>query len=352
MSPLVTNHRSRPHADTTPDGTWAARGACVGRLAEFEASEAAAKRICATCPVTTQCLDEALAQEGRSSQYYRDGVRGGRNEAERAALSSPTHQLPKPAPAKEADGPAEHAAALLRAGELGTSAIAAATGMCITSVKRLRRALGLPPAIPRPPTLLERFTARTTPGEDGHLLWVGKSGVSLGDGRVSNGVRLAFQLGYGRAPQGQVKSRCEVPGCVAWRHLSDRSMRGTPAKTPRRTVAIPQPAEYLYGIEPGHWEHESWVPDRVVRFPIIRRTPRRIYYIRQGDEEAAAIGDADRHQLETHGDVYLASRGQWEPDSRLYLAPPAIEEKQLSGMPQPPEDGADAAWIDAAAAAA
>jgi hypothetical protein len=38
---------------------------------------AAAKRVCATCPVRTACLDDALAEEGGRSHDGRHGIRGG-----------------------------------------------------------------------------------------------------------------------------------------------------------------------------------------------------------------------------------------------------------------------------------
>jgi WhiB family redox-sensing transcriptional regulator len=49
------------------------------RLADRERREAAAKSICATCPVRARCLDHALV----AAERY--GVWGGLDETERAA---------------------------------------------------------------------------------------------------------------------------------------------------------------------------------------------------------------------------------------------------------------------------
>lgn len=325
MSTLVSNARSRPHADTAPAAGWETRAACRGKLAEFEASEDAARKICATCPVTGECLAAALQEEGTSSARYRECVRGGLNPAERAALAEPSPRTATVARVIVGDG--EQAEALLRAGTLCIREIAAATGMSKSSVGKLRRSLGLA-LVPDPETKtpLERFTARTVPGEDGHLLWTGGPAVHVGDGREMSGLRLAFQLGYGRDPEGLVKAHCGTPRCVAWRHLADRPMRRSTVKAPCPAPAVPERPEYLYGIEPGHWDGEDvWVPVRVVPFRITRKTERRIYYIRR-DLDVPEIGAVDRQKIEADGDIYRVSSGWWEPDTRLYLTPPDLAE--------------------------
>lgn len=66
--------------------SWQADAACRGVspdlfFPEDEASETAAKAICATCPVRVSCLAFALARE----QRY--GIWGGLNERERRKIS-------------------------------------------------------------------------------------------------------------------------------------------------------------------------------------------------------------------------------------------------------------------------
>jgi hypothetical protein len=352
MSTLVSNTRSRPHADSAPAPGWQDRAACRNRLQEFEASEAAAKRICAACPVVAACLAAALLEEGRQSRHYREGVRGGLNPAERADLMPPAPRKPAP-PVGRLVGDVDQAEALLRAGELCVREIAAATGMSCSSVGRLRRALGIPQVVDTTaPTPLERFTARTTPGEDGHLLWIGCPVVDLGGGQEVSGLRLAFRLGYGRDPEGMVKARCGTPGCVAWRHLADQRIRRATIKPPNpRPAPAPGPVEYLYGIEPGHWDGDNeWVAARVVRFPITRKTPKRIYYVRRDQEDGPVIGNVDRQRIETDGDAYRISTGPWEADARLYLAAPDLDEHLRAD--EAPSVTECAAWLDAAAAVA
>jgi WhiB family transcriptional regulator, redox-sensing transcriptional regulator len=58
---------------------------------------AAAKRICATCPVAGECLEEALATQDPW------GVRGGLDWAEREALLARRVSLTRRAPAGDAD---------------------------------------------------------------------------------------------------------------------------------------------------------------------------------------------------------------------------------------------------------
>lgn len=166
-----------------------------------------------------------------------------------------------------------------------------------------------------------------------------------------SGLRLAFRLGYGRDPVGLVKARCGTARCVAWRHLADRPMRRSTIRTPRPPAAPPVPAGHLYGIEPGHWAGEEWVAVRVVRFPITRKTPRRVFYVRR--EDPHEIGSVDRQRIEADGDVYRAASGWWEADSRLFLAPPDLDEYLRAEKPQPLySTERDAPWLDAAAAAA
>ena len=48
-----------------------------------------ALRVCATCPVATQCLDAALAEEGNLAGAYRHGIRGGTTPDQRAHMTNP-----------------------------------------------------------------------------------------------------------------------------------------------------------------------------------------------------------------------------------------------------------------------
>ncbi|WP_328739906.1 WhiB family transcriptional regulator [Streptomyces erythrochromogenes] len=319
MPTLVTNRRSRPHADSAPDAHWQQRAACVGRLLEFESSEAIARAMCGVCPVKGRCLDEALLEEGAVSPAYRDGVRGGLNPTERAALTG-YRQHRKAATGGHIAGDIDEAERLLQAGELSDQDIARRTGLGRDSVGKLRRSLHLLPAGgPQAATPQEALERRTRAAEDGHLLWVGSSQAVIG-GRKVKGTRLAFELGYGRQPEGRVDRACGAAGCVAWPHLTDSVLR-------RAARALPAPVEYLYGIQSGHWDREGderWVPARVIRFPILKKTARRIYYA-VGEGAETKLRSVDRAALEAEGEICRSRMtGWWEPDKFLYLEAPTV----------------------------
>lgn len=73
----------------------------------------------------------------------------------------------------------------------------------------------------------------------------------------------------------------------------------------------PNPVGYLYAVEPGRYrlDDETWIPAKVVRFPITKKTPKRIYYLRPrflylpGPDWQP--GYIDRQELEQHGSVHV-----------------------------------------------
>jgi hypothetical protein len=88
--------------------------------------------------------------------------------------------------------------------------------------------------------------------------------------------------------------------------------------------------EYLYAIEAGHFDGDDsrfYVPQRVVSFPITKKTPKRIYYVASADWELRPrIGFVDRQRIEADGEVYSRNRHWSAPDFHLYLNPPALDE--------------------------
>jgi WhiB family redox-sensing transcriptional regulator len=52
---------------------------------------APARRICATCPVTVDCLSDAMDHERGMARFYRSGVWGGLSPRQRADLHRSTH---------------------------------------------------------------------------------------------------------------------------------------------------------------------------------------------------------------------------------------------------------------------
>lgn len=330
MSLTATISRSRPHADTAPARHWADRARCKDHLREFESSDTTARAMCAACPVHLPCLTQALDEEGQDTSGYRDGIRGGLDPIERASLARGEQHVPD-----DTTGNREEAERLLGNGELCDRLVAERSGLPLRAVTRLRLELGLPP-VPdpqrgqrEPRTLQQRFERRTQPGEDGHLLWTGNPGVQLADRKSVFGTVLAFQLGYGRAPQGIVRATCGTDRCVAWQHLTDHPMREAlaAAAEPPRVPQLPVPVEYLYGVQPMHWVGDQVRVDaRVVRFRIVRKTRARIFYVRDERRGTPRIGSVNRVRLEADGNVYRgATTGWWESDKRLYLAPPTLD---------------------------
>lgn len=75
---------------------WRDRAACLGADDDTffpdrtdTAGTDKALRVCATCPVTTQCLTAALAEEGNLAAAYRHGIRGGTTPDQRAHMETP-----------------------------------------------------------------------------------------------------------------------------------------------------------------------------------------------------------------------------------------------------------------------
>jgi hypothetical protein len=114
------------------------------------------------------------------------------------------------------------------------------------------------------------------------------------------------------------------------------------------------PVEFLYGIEAEHGSGPNWVPTRVVKFRVTKKTARRIYYLpREWRDEQRFV---DRLTLERDGQVTRKSGGWWESDLTVYLDPPVIEQTQSPDLIElkaamaaahPDRGGTDEAFIAA-----
>lgn len=310
MSTLVSNPRSRPHADTDPAANWAERGLCVRKAKDFHASEAAARDICAACPVRLFCLNEAMREEGTDAPSYRSEIRGGLTPVERATLAG--YERPKTPTGCRISGDLAEAERLLLEGLLSDEKVAQATGVGRHTVVKLRRDLDLPTSIElRGATPAERLAHRTSPGQDGHLLWTGTESTII-NGRRVKGVRLGFEVGYGRLPDGTVKRTCDVYNCVAAAHLTDRPMRDAlAAATP---PVLPAPVEYLYELWDANWDDGPLGNYEIRRHPITRKAPRRILFTFMDRPSFV-----DRERIEADGAIYHRPLR-----CLLYLAPPEL----------------------------
>lgn len=108
---------------------------------------------------------------------------------------------------------------------------------------------------------------------------------------------------------------------------------GRPPANAPETDELPVRIEYVYGIEAGHEELNSWIPTRVVRFRVTKKTARRIYYDANTlDRHLGRVRFVDRTALERDGEVRRRSAGWWEPDITVYLQPPVLEEPARPGL--------------------
>lgn len=177
--------------DTVPD--WRDRGDCrrIGEpelwfpkgTTEADAAQAAeAKAFCRECPVAMTCALWAL--EIRAT----DGVWGGMDPAQRRTLLRRA--------TKRGVGPRDLA----------------------DDVRAIWEADARGP-------LVDAYLDRTQQGDDGHVWWRGTKTSYPVAGRDLTPAQIAFELGYGRTPQGHVKATCGWPYCVAPEHLADGAMR-------------------------------------------------------------------------------------------------------------------------------
>ncbi|MGW5477631.1 WhiB family transcriptional regulator [Streptomyces sp. NPDC004008] len=173
---------------TSPDSNWRDRAACIGSQdAMFPDSQIdeikAAKAVCGPCPVKLPCLVAAFKEEGAASAKNRYGIRGGCTPSQR-----------------------HHAY------EDGVSAEQ------LLARHYTRTA-------PTEELLRNLYETNTTLSGDGHLIWTGTyPSLSVRELRFTAG-RLAFQVGVGREPDGQVQRTCDRYKCVLPSHLTDRAMR-------------------------------------------------------------------------------------------------------------------------------
>lgn len=122
-------------------------------------------------------------------------------------------------------------------------------------------------------------------------------------------------------------------------------------------TAAPAPVEYLHAIQTGRYDgNDDWHEAHVIAFPIIRKTPKRIYYDASQWATRAHVRFVDRQRIETDGEVWQRNRHWSAPDFRLHLAPPVIEQgakpdlaelKTAMAAAHPGRGGSDEALIAA-----
>jgi hypothetical protein len=137
--------------------------------------------------------------------------------------------------------------------------------------------------------------------------WVDSEAEALDQARTA-----VVRLAAGRAATAFIKHG-HASACLKDINTEKRKQR--PASTEFDTA----PVEYLY----GQWQDEE-CERHTVAFRVTKRTPKRVYYIRQdyGDGDIE-VGFVDRQALERDG--YAHNRGAggwWAADFTLYTEPP------------------------------
>ncbi|WP_282698046.1 WhiB family transcriptional regulator [Streptomyces sp. CC208A] len=178
--------------DHTPD--WRARADCrriaapdwwfpKGTIGAKDRAQAAdAKAICRECPVAMQCATWAL------DQRHTDGIFGGLDVGQRRSINRRA--------SKEQYTDAQVADAIRATWATDT----------------------------RDP-LVDIYLNLTIQRDHGHVVWRGRKTSYTVAGRDFTPAQIAFEVGYGREPQGHVKAHCGEPYCVAVEHLTDGAMR-------------------------------------------------------------------------------------------------------------------------------
>ncbi|MFB6809452.1 WhiB family transcriptional regulator [Streptomyces sp. NPDC056387] len=174
----------------TPD--WNSSFFPAGTTEPFRAVTEETKEFCRLCPVRLACATWALT---RNMEF---GIWGGLDEFERTSIRR------------------HHRAEL-------------------SDPDRLRDYLKSRAKPTARDALVSAYLNRTEQEEDGHVRWLSKKTSISVTGRVLTPAQLAYEIGYGRQPEGIVKIRCDRLGCVAAEHLADAVIRRQLAA--RRTAA-------------------------------------------------------------------------------------------------------------------
>jgi hypothetical protein len=103
-----------------------------------------------------------------------------------------------------------------------------------------------------------------------------------------------------------------------------------PKAEKRQHTAAGDGAANLYAIEAGYYDHAArrWVHSRMVRLPIVKKTAKRIYYLRSSEPGEFEQGYIDRQSFEAHGWVWSSRYDKiWAqppevPNDKPFVPPP------------------------------
>jgi hypothetical protein len=106
------------------------------------------------------------------------------------------------------------------------------------------------------------------------------------------------------------------------------------AESKQRATNAGDDAVNLYAIEFGYYDHgaRQWVYSKIVRLPVTKTTPKRIYFLRSSEPGEFERGYIDRQDFETRGWVYSSRY------NKIYATPPKLpDDKPFIPPPFRPE---------------
>ncbi|MER6351240.1 hypothetical protein ABT186_05160 [Streptomyces sp. NPDC001634] len=191
------------------------------------------------------------------------------------------------------------------------------------------------------------WVAREIDGDDAHG-W-----ASTPDEASRQANAAAVQLAAGRYANVRV-----LHGVAAEKlkklNAAKRQEKTPKPKRPQPKVTPPaEPIGYLYAVELGRYDLDdvTWIPGKVVSFPITKKTAKRVYYLRPRGPFEWQPGYVDRQELERHGSVRGAHWLQLfatPPEIPKPVTPPSVKElKAAMAAAHPDRGGTDEAFIAA-----
>lgn len=116
----------------------------------------------------------------------------------------------------------------------------------------------------------------------------------------------------------------------------------------------------LWAIEYGYYDHmlRQWIHSRLMRLPITKRTPKRIYFLRSSEPGEFETGYVDRERLERDGWAYyhrfdkIYAEPPKVPDDKPFIPPPFNPGSYVPPVYRPTYTEADVKRLKAEMAAA
>ncbi|WP_042400334.1 hypothetical protein [Streptacidiphilus carbonis] len=154
------------------------------------------------------------------------------------------------------------------------------------------------------------WTARIVGGEDRHG-WASNRNDAA---RKANRAAVLLAVGqYASIRINDDDAELKLAAVIAEKHAQAK------AEDKKRTAAGETPVN-LYAVERGYYDHGAchWVHSRIVRLPVTKTTPRRIYFLRSSEPGEYERGYIDRQDFEARGWVYSSRY------NKIYAKPPEL----------------------------